>query len=98
MVKLTFYEYLELEPHTEYSILFRKLFDINKLPKKMCSSKMIYNILIPDNNLYNTYDHTNIQKIEIFKKTFMEYFNYKLSLSFEKSDETCIYDEDKYIR
>lgn len=95
MVKLTFYEYLNNEPETNSSKLFKQYFDLNKLPNKVCSSKTIYNILIP----HDSYDSYNTNKKEIFKQTFTEYFRYKISLCNKiEKDNDFDYSEDKYIR
>jgi hypothetical protein len=91
MVKITFYEYLQLEPESYYSKLFKEYFDINKLPDHVCSSKSIYNILIP-NDSYDTI------RIKLFKETFSEYFKYKISLGSEINNTSYEYDEDRYIR
>lgn len=93
MVKITFYEYLQLQPESYYSKSFKEFFDINKLPDKVCSSKSIYNILIPADS-YDT------KRIKLFKETFSEYFKYKISLGNEINNNFCNFndDENKYIR
>lgn len=42
---------------------------IDKLPDKMCSSKVIYDIIHPELNTY--------VKQRVFRDTFMEYFKWK---------------------
>ena len=97
MVKLTFYEYLRLEPQTTYSKIFKEHFDVNILPDKVCSSKFIYNLLFPI--------VCDTAKQEIFKQTFSEYFKYKISLHDnintplqENTPLQANYDSDKFIR
>lgn len=69
----TFSEYLH-NVHTFNTITFLQTFNqyIHKLPNKTCSSKIIYNILKFSliNNYYNT---------SIFRNTFNEYFEYKIT-------------------
>lgn len=47
---------------------------INKLPNKVCSSKILYDILRQDLNTYT--------KQSIFRETFMEYFKWKITSSY----------------
>lgn len=66
----TFKEYINLK-NTENTLLYKKHLSIDDLPNKICSSKIIHEII--KNDLQNSYYASHI-----FRKTFMEYFKWKL--------------------
>lgn len=68
---VSFYYYVN-NRNTDLTNKYRNILGdtINKLPNKICSSKIIYNIL--KEYINSDYKH------KIFKDTFMEYFKYKL--------------------
>lgn len=70
----TFSQYIN-NNNTEYTKLYKLyLYDtIDNLPDKICSSKIIYEIIKCDVNSYF--------KTKIFRETFMEYFKWKLTHS-----------------
>ena len=72
-MKETFYDYITQE-NTEYIRLYKKTFNssIDLLPRKVCSSKAIINILRKNTNYFD------IEKNIIFKNCFMEYFEWKV--------------------
>lgn len=69
---LTFHSYLK-NHNTALTNLFINCFGeviLDKLPDKVCSSKIIYDILRPDLDTYF--------KQELFRNSFMEYFKWKV--------------------
>ena len=70
---LSFYNYI-MHNKTNSTERFKKFLGntVDKLPDRICSSKVIYNIL--KNDLDSYVKHT------IFKDTFMEYFKFKLTM------------------
>lgn len=71
----TLYSYIHTH-NTEYvnSFIMHIGYDaINKLPNKVCSSKILYDILLDDLDTYF--------KKSIFRLTFLEYFKWKLLYS-----------------
>lgn len=70
---LTFYNYINSVSTFKTSMYKRFLPDcIDILPEKVCSSKIIYNIIQDKLN-------TN-EKVNLFNECFMEYFTFKLKL------------------
>ena len=56
---------------SDYISLFKEYLPIDNLPEYVCSSKVIYNILVPELQ-FNTF------KQKIFRETFSEYFKLKI--------------------
>jgi hypothetical protein len=70
---LSFYNYI-VHNNTTSTERFKRFLGntLDKLPDRICSSKVIYNILKNDLDSY--------VKHHIFKSTFMEYFKFKLTM------------------
>lgn len=73
---LTFYSYVcnYTTPHTSRFITYLGDSALDKLPDRVCSSKVIYDILRQDLDTYF--------KQRIFRDAFMEYFKWKVLYSF----------------
>ena len=72
---LTFYGYIR-NNNTNYTIKFIEFLGENamiKLPDRICSSKIIYDLLRDDLDTY--------YKQRLFRETFMEYFKWKVLYS-----------------
>lgn len=72
---LTFYSYVR-NHNTDLTKLFLGFLGepvMDKLPDRVCSSKVIYDILRPDLDTY--------YKQRLFRNTFMEYFKWKVLYS-----------------
>lgn len=69
----TFHSYINNNktPCTDKFIDFLGESALNKLPNRVCSSKVIYDILRQDLDTY--------RKQSIFRETFMEYFKWKIT-------------------
>lgn len=66
---MSFYEYI-VNNDTNSITWFKKTFDIELLPRRVCSSRVISSILKNNTNEYNYIKNT------IFKECFLEYFKH----------------------